>query len=1046
VKTATVARRRGIDRTNVSMVGKPRLPGFVPGVSPLLALTLGMFVVLGEVRADPHPGQSVDVVFIGGTTLDTNVPCMWYGSDANVMGQTAGGCLPVTGLAGELGDFTFVAMAPASVNAASLALYDTAVLNVASQAMACNTNTLTSQQQDDLVGFVAAGHKLIIYDSECPPVDYSWLPYPFTTANPGALGQVGTLSVIEDNLLSTEIASPDCVVPPPLDPTHCIDVVYLGGSTDAVGDMNVMITRDPNWCLDMSGTNAIDITGPVHTYAKYPSGTDTGLIIYNGLDQNHQSFEQPNLRKIWVQELQHPFNPSGLPCGRTVVGITLAPQFDTNDVGDNHTVTATLTDPLGNPQSGILVTFTILSGPNAGAGGTCSPNADCTSDASGQVSFTYTGSAGPGIDEIEACFVDDQQVVQCSQIAEKEWIQPIPPEACCFPDGWCIDLFPDDCLAQGGIPQGESTVCTESEACCFQDDTCAMVDPLCCDDLGGVPLGAGSVCLGMEACCLPDDTCVMADALCCVNELGGTPQGAGTVCTQPEACCFPDDTCQMLDPLCCVDQGGVPQGAGSVCLGQEACCDADGVCYMADAMCCLANGDSPQGAGTVCTVPEACCFPDDTCKMLDPLCCIEQGGTPEGPGSACGTPAYEWTTSELSWSPDAVSPIFGWIFRYGTEWFQFTFSDIDTSLIDDDVTVEFCFSVTNQASGERGLDGLIEVVINPGEAQTTTYPYVLLDNVDPSNVVRAYSDSAGSWTTNGEVKVPKSYIIDGQLIVRVNRHPDHGVVVDPHVGTEQPIDMSTLPPTVPPDVYKGDDAFTVHIGVSTVPDGGTVVNCETGGYCVAVVSDVGVEACCLPDGTCEMADALCCVNELGGTPQGPGAVCTAPEACCFPDGTCDMLDPLCCVDQGGTPQGPGTVCTADEACCLGDGSCIMADPLCCTNMGGTVYPDGVCGGMEGCCIPDPDVCLSACVTVDTLCCVEEFGGTPMGPGTACGDDSDGDGVDDLCDICRGVDDAMFCPGCKTAIPTVSDWGLVALTLLLLTAGKIYFGRRQVATG
>ena len=113
---------------------------------------------------------------------------------------------------------------------------------------------------------------------------------------------------------------------------------------------------------------------------------------------------------------------------------------------------------------------------------------------------------------------------------------------------------------------------------------------------------------------------------------------------------------------------------------------------------------------------------------------------------------------------------------------------------------------------------------------------------------------------------------------------------------------------------------------------------------------------------------------------------------------------------GGTPQGPGNACTFPTAWCLGNGSCVMVDPLCCDDLGGVVYLGDVCGGLEGCSVPDPEVCLSGCVTVDTLCCVEEFGGTPMGPGTACGTDSDGDAIDDLCDICTGVDDHIFCPG------------------------------------
>ena len=213
----------------------------------------------------------------------------------------------------------------------------------------------------------------------------------------------------------------------------------------------------------------------------------------------------------------------------------------------------------------------------------------------------------------------------------------------------------------------------------------------------------------------------------------------------------------------------------------------------------------------------------------------------------------------------------------------------------------------------------------------------------------------------------------------------------------------------------------------------------------------GMEACCLSDGTCVMADALCCVNELGGVPQGTDTVCTESEACCLPDGTCMMLDPLCCDCLGGTAQGAGTACTTPVACCWGTGNatCSLVDPLCCESLGGTSYPGEQCGEVQGCCVPGPDTCLANCVTANVLCCVEEYGGTPMGSSTSCeGDadeilDSDGDGVADICDICDGADDAIFCPGCKTAIPTVSAWGLVILALFLLTVAKVFFSRRRV---
>ena len=57
-------------------------------------------------------------------------------------------------------------------------------------------------------------------------------------------------------------------------------------------------------------------------------------------------------------------------------------------------------------------------------------------------------------------------------------------------------------------------------------------------------------------------------------------------------------------------------------------------------------------------------------------------------------------------------------------------------------------------------------------------------------------------------------------------------------------------------------------------------------------------------------------------------------------------------------------------------------------------------------------------------------------------DSDGDGVFDCDDQCPGVDDAIFVPQCRGAIPTVSQWGLVILALLLLAAGKIAFDPRR----
>ena len=60
----------------------------------------------------------------------------------------------------------------------------------------------------------------------------------------------------------------------------------------------------------------------------------------------------------------------------------------------------------------------------------------------------------------------------------------------------------------------------------------------------------------------------------------------------------------------------------------------------------------------------------------------------------------------------------------------------------------------------------------------------------------------------------------------------------------------------------------------------------------------------------------------------------------------------------------------------------------------------------------PDVVITACNGVSDGCC----------PGAQCCD------VDPDCDSC--------------AIPTVSGWGMVVMTLLLLAGWKVYFGRRR----
>ena len=121
--------------------------------------------------------------------------------------------------------------------------------------------------------------------------------------------------------------------------------------------------------------------------------------------------------------------------------------------------------------------------------------------------------------------------------------------------------------------------------------------------------------------------------------------------------------------------------------------------------------------------------------------------------------------------------------------------------------------------------------------------------------------------------------------------------------------------------------------------------------------------------------------------------------------------------------------------------------------------DGTCNGVDGC--PDdpyktaPEWCGCGNPEIDTDYdqmpdCVDECDNNPVWqvePPCGCdstpydNEDDDGDGVPNCDDQAGGVDDGLYGDVDPGAIPTVSEWGLVIMALLLLAAGKVYFGRR-----
>jgi len=169
------------------------------------------------------------------------------------------------------------------------------------------------------------------------------------------------------------------------------------------------------WTIDELGTETVTLTYTATHDNTQPGGVETvnDGVTYSD-DENHVViFPNPEV------------NVRGC-----AAYLALTPETDENIVGEDHTVTATVTDDFNDPVESIMIDFSVTGGPSVVDGDPSAPTpymgSDVT-DAIGEVTFTFTNSeASPDTITAEA-LVQPNVAVELTDDASKIW-NAIPVE------------------------------------------------------------------------------------------------------------------------------------------------------------------------------------------------------------------------------------------------------------------------------------------------------------------------------------------------------------------------------------------------------------------------------------------------------------------------------------------------------------------------------------------------------------------------------------------------------------------------------------------
>jgi len=348
--------------------------------------------------------SNVAYVFdFGSGVNDPDFPGGDHGPGSSIFKNAVTGSVPGSGNTATYNGATFTNVPVSAVDSAGDAAFDGYDTVLMYEVCDISSHPATLHAVNS---FLDNGGKVMIFDGDrCsdsfPPVTgghatYTGFAFPFTTDAPGPQGGTDvSYTFVETSSLTDSIHQGD--VP----------------EGDTLGDANVFTGQSGGWCTALQSSNVDGVhAGNVEAYARTLNG---GLAIWNGEDFWFTDGADAHMKEVFDLELAQVHNPDGLPCTNPPSGIKLDPPTATLDAGGTQVETATVVDSSANPRPGVVVTFKVLSGPDASL-----PPFQAATDANGQAKDPITNNGTVGKDVVQASFNDGTD--HFSNKTEIDWI------------------------------------------------------------------------------------------------------------------------------------------------------------------------------------------------------------------------------------------------------------------------------------------------------------------------------------------------------------------------------------------------------------------------------------------------------------------------------------------------------------------------------------------------------------------------------------------------------------------------------------------------